>query len=581
MATREPKRLSDGWLKIPGGVHSGTAPSDDGLRQRGQVSFAVNTAFRGGWPMPRPGWRRRTLDFGGDTTLQARFTSALFQDAGAYNPNDTGLLLMSMHGGRVFRVDVTDSGTFPVLDASITGDLNPDNRQKVWSVQAENYFIFQDNLTKPYIYNGASARRAGKHEIPVGGPMAYGMGRLWVARGREYVGGDIIFGPSGTAMAGYRDSILKFTENAYLNEGGAFGTLYNTGDITGLDFIENINTALGEGDLIVHTRGAIYANSVPADRESWKALREPIQRVVKKGAGSLSDACLIGSNGDMFFRSKRGIESVMFAVRNFGQPANTPISKEMKRVISLDDRNLLKHCSGVLFDNRVLLTCSPHRTPRGTAHRGLVALDLDPQSSLSEKAPPIYDGVWTGLNVLKIVTGEHNGVERCFIYAVNPNNEIELWELSTDDQFDADGDSRIEWSYETRSCDFGNRFDMKMLDCGDFFVDRVSGEVDFDVDYRPDGYPCWVDWETWSECSKTKLCIEDFDECPTLPNFQEQYRPKHQFKQPADTFDPILKTMFRTGYEFQFRFKTTGFCRHKQCRLNAVEMQELPHGNAL
>lgn len=582
MSTRELKRLSDGFTKLDGGCNSGVATSDPLLGQLNQVHFAVNTTFRGGWPIPRPGLIKRHLSFPNADT-EAAFKSALFQEASAYNPDDGSLKLMSMHGGRVFRISVSNMATYEVLDVSIAGDLNPSARQRAWSVQGENYWILQDGQTKPFIYNGATARRSMVNEVPVGTAMAYGMGRLWVAKGREYLGGDIVNGPSGTPSLGFRDSFLKFTENLYIAEGGAFGLPLYAGDITGLKFIENINSALGVGELIIHTRNAVFANSVPPDRASWKDLREPIQRIVQKKFGSVSADSIVDASGNQFYRRRDGIGELMIAVRNFGQPGNTAISNEMKRIIQADDRNLLMFSRAGVFDNRLLMTCSPYRTPVGVAHRGLIALDFDPLTTIGGKRPPAYDGLWTGLKVLKIVVGEHEEVERCFIYAVNGSNEIELWEQTADLKHDNDGnaDSRIQWYYETRNLDFGSKFEMVKLDAGDFFVDNVSGEVDFDVDYRPDSYPCWIDWDAWEECATTDLCIEDFGACPTLPNFKPQYRPKKQFTQPADTFDPITKQMHRTGYEMQFRFKTTGYCRHKQFRANAIDVQEAPYGKGL
>jgi hypothetical protein len=105
--------------------------------------------------------------------------------------------------------------------------------------------------------------------------------------------------------------------------------------------------------------------------------------------------------------------------------------------------------------------------------------------------------------------------------------------------------------------------------------------VDFDVDYRPDGYPCWLDWDSWTECAKTSLCQADVTPCMAGPNFQMQYRPQHQLIQPVDTFDAITKKLHRVAYEFQVRLNLTGYCRLKQCRFNAYQTQEAPYGRQL
>ena len=47
---------------------------------------------------------------------------------------------------------------------------------------------------------------------------------------------------------------------------------------------------------------------------------------------------------------------------------------------------------------------------------------------------------------------------------------------------------RIEWSVDTRSMDFGSKFDANQLFAGDMFIDNVSGAVNISLQYRPDGY---------------------------------------------------------------------------------------------
>jgi hypothetical protein len=196
------------------------------------------------------------------------------------------------------------------------------------------------------------------------------------------------------------------------------------------------------------------------------------------------------------------------------------------------------------------------------------------------KTPPAWEGIWTGLNFLKLFTVYHQGEERCFAYVLNSDSEIELWELTTDSKVDNNGsDQSIQWSFESRSMDFGNKFDSNTLFSGDMFLDRLNGQVEIDVDYRPDSYPCWKDWDSWSECSKNSLCEADITRCMEVENFQEQYRPNHQLLQPADVFDSITNHLYRVGYEFQVRVNVIGFCRIKQCRFNAYQTQQLPYGD--
>lgn len=580
MATRDPKRVSDGYISSEGGIDSGRTPN---LLARNQWAFAINATFRGGWPGPRPGYRKIQLDFGNNETLQAAFEDGLFQVAGDYNPDDGSGSLIHMAGGRVFRVNLANLA-FPVQEISIAGDYNPSNIDQAWCCQGENFFIIQDGISKPFIYNGASPRRALDNEVPVGKQITYYMGRLWVARGREYVGGDIVFGPSGTAALDYRDSMLKFTENTFLNEGGAFTVPAQSGDITALKPIANINTALGQGELIIYTQNNVFANLVPQDRAAWKNTTNPIQRMVRLANGTYSQSAVVNVNEDLFDRTDNGIGSLAFSVRNAGQWGNTSISSEMSRILNDDARDFLRFASGVEFDNRLLMTASPGFVKdHGTYHRCLVPLDFDLITSMREKFPPAWEGIWTGLRILQVVTVKHFGVKYCFAYVLNADDKIELWEITRDDRFDNNitDDVRITWSLESRAFDFGSKFDMVKLESGDSFYDRLAGTANFDIKFRPDSYPCWIDWDNWEECAKYKLCEGEFGVCPTLPNYKEQYRPKRQFVQPPDTMDPILKKMFRNGFDFQILLTITGHVRQKQIRLNAYQVQELPSGGQL
>lgn len=590
MSVRDPKRVSDGFLQLSAGVDQGRAPNIIGVNQ---VAFAINTTFRGGWPLPRPGLKKCPLTFASEEEETA-FKTSLFQTAAPYREGNLASGI-SMQGGRIFQTHISD---FSVQDISIKWepdpvgnpgvfetDYNPANRQTAWAIQAENYWILQDGQSKPFIYNGASARRATEIEIPVGNQMVYYMGRIGVAKGREYVFGDIVYGPSGSPSLNYRDSILKFTENTFLAEGGAFAVPMDAGEIVGLKPIANLNTALGQGPLVVFTDSGVFATVLPQDRFTWKTTTQPLQTMIQLETGGIAQDLLVNVNEDLYYRTDDGIQSLAYAVRNSGQPGNTPISNEVRDILAADAGAFLPFGSGVNFDDRMLMTVSPALSRgHGVYHRGLVVLDFDLVTGMQSKMPPAWEGMWTGLNFLKLFRVRHDKVKRCFAYVLNADNEIELWEITKDAKFDNNGtdDSRISWSFDSRSMDFGSKFDSNQLFAGDMFIDQVNGQVDIDLDYRPDGYPCWIDWDNWSECAKVSMCADDFTgACVTLPNYQAQYRPYHQMVQPADSFDPITKKLHRIGYEMQFRMNMVGYCRVKQGRFNAYQVEQKPFGSQL
>jgi len=278
-------------------------------------------------------------------------------------------------------------------------------------------------------------------------------------------------------------------------------------------------------------------------------------------------------NGDVFYRSLDGVRSFILARRDFGTWGNTPISKEMNRVIEFDDKILLNYSSSVLFDNRLIQTCSPFRTANGVAHRGLMPLDFNLVSAMSERMPPAWEGLWTGLNILQLVKGTFNNTERCFAFVSN-EGVIELWEITLNDKFDTfDNDEKqILWSIETGSYSFNSPFDLKRLSGGDLWLYTLVGPVEFDLKFKPDGYPCWIDWLTFDECAKYKDC--DTPECGTPKVFLPQFRPKIKFEKPPETCDPILNKPHIDLFECQIFLEMLGYCEIKQLVIHAQERQE-------
>jgi hypothetical protein len=323
---------------------------------------------------------------------------------------------------------------------------------------------------------------------------------------------------------------------------------------------------------------------VPQDRAQWKNTTQPLQRVIQLSDGAASQDAVVNVNEDLFYRrATNGIASLAYAVRNAGQWGNHSISGEVQDILDSDSREFLQYGSGVNFDNRMLMTATPATVQgRGVVHKGLVVLDFDLITGMRETLPPAWEGYWTGLRIFKVVTVIHQNVTRCFFYTLNKDNQIEIWEQTFNEQFDYNGieDVRIEWSQEDRSMDFGTKFEAKKLASGDLFFDRVSGFLEFNIDFRPDGHPCYIPWDSWTEYAEVNQC-GPFDRCATIQEYKEQYRPKRQLVQPQDDFDPILQKQFRVGYEFQTRRRIKGFCRVKQQRLNAHSVQEPPSGGQI
>src|SRR5688572_30600887 len=567
MRDTPPTHIADGFSTLHRGVNSGRIPS---LLNRDQVAFAINAVFRGGYGQQRPGWIKRALQFLDiyNPEDEEEFTEGRFQGAAAFLPPGANPLVVASISGRIYAIDIINN--FNVVDVTPAGDPNSSIRPQAWFAQAEDWLIIQDGESRAIIFDGVASRRAMDNEVPTGTAMAYGMGRLWVARRKQFLAGDLFGGSSGTATYQYRDAVLKFTENTYLNEGGAFSLPMDAGEITAMRFTAQLDTTLGQGPLLVGTSDAVFSVHVPVDRNQWKEMRSPIQTIALLKYGPLSQASMEQVNSDIFFRAQDGVRSLVLAQRDFRSYGNVPVSREMARVIRRDERRLLKYSSAVLFDDRLLMTVSPQQVSnRGVYHRGLMALDFDPLSSMDDKTPPEWDGLWTGINFFQVLKIKVRDEERCFAFVFGSCDTIEFWEITRDALFDNE-DTRVTWQLEMPSYTWDNAFQYKRLQGGDMWVDRVTGTVDFDVDYRSDQYPGWVDWHAWSECANYRDCYAGtYPVCRTIPQYAEQYRPQMRLPQPANLCEETIPKYHRDGYEFQPRITITGFCRIRQMRLQA------------
>lgn len=439
-------------------------------------------------------------------------------------------------------------------------DPNDPNQEHVWMRQDEDYWIIQDSLGSAIIFDGATARRAGDKEIPTGTAMVFNeeIGRFVVAvNGNEIAIGDIATSNSGPT------GILKFTETGYFAEGGRFRIPRKFGKIIGIEMVSNLDRSNGQGPMIVFAQRGITTFNLPPNRESWKTLSYPAQ-INMPLKSATSQGSIVQVNGDLYYRAPDGLRSLVYAIREFTGPGNVPLSSELGRIFDHDDRKLLSYSSAVLFDNRIILTVSPLRSPNGIYHQGLAPLDLDLISRMGEKAPPIYEGIWTGLRPTRLLTDD----DRCFLFALSANNSNELWELHKEAGFD-NTTSRVVSSIETGAFNFqgggqtpdaASKTAKKLLDF-EIWVDSLVGRVDFLLQWRPDGYPCWFDWATAQVCIAYEDCPASADECKPLRTFNPGYATRIGFGQPPDSVESLDFKPARVFYHCQIRLVWTGQAR--------------------
>lgn len=563
MAEIERKRIAGGFYTLESGVMEGLNST---LIKPNQAARLINTTVRGGFPTTRPPYKRFPLKFQDGEQLDW-FKNHNVQGRHIYrSPVGMPSVIVSV-GGRIFKIDVTKPQNTNVIELTPVGDANPSVRPHVWMEQAEKYLVIQDGQSIPLIYDGATCRRSSlgdpNYEVPVGTAMVYGLGRLVVVRPhrRSYVIGDIVHG--GT-------EVIQFTEENYLNEGGDV-TVPIQGEITAVKITAQIDRSTGQGDLIVFTSYGAVSARIGENRSTWKNIQ--FQLVAMLGAGATSQNSVSLANGDLFLRARDGIRSLAMAQRQFQTSwSNTPLSREMNKTLSFDSPILLDFCESALFDNRMLVLCNQSPLPDGCYHRGIIALDFDIVSGMAEKLPPVYDGLWKGLRVTAIVSGEFPSGERCFVFHRNDDDENELWELFKDGVMDNDV-NRIEWIIEGPNMlkEGSTPMSLKQLQTGDISLEGIIGTVNVSVQFRPDASACWTDWHSFEVCAKTRSCDGD---CSQPVTYREQYRTKKRFPQPPDDCDVSDNKPARNGFEFQPRIVITGKCSVSAFRMFGTEIAE-------
>lgn len=407
-------------------------------------------------------------------------------------------------------------------------------------------------------------------ELPPGRMGDYGMGRIWMSlpNGINFIAGDIVGGPSGTPAYNYRDAVLKVSENQLLAGGGYFSVPSNLGLINAMRFTSQLDASLGQGPLMVSTPGGVFSCNAPTDRTTWQSLTNPILSESLIGFGGTGQDSTVVINGDLIMRSPDGLRSLLMARRDFWSWGNTPISFEVQPILNSDDPNGVPFESSVQFDNRMLVACTPVQQGGQWYFTNIIALNFDPLSSLQGKENSVYDGVWSGPNIIKMISNVFNGVTRCFAFCFNTTTStIEVHELlptANPSNLD-DGATPIQWSFMTpmlfNTAGEKGFFDLCTLEDGEFYVSGVTpGQpVQFTVSYRSDYTTTWTQWHSFTLPA------------PASPNAEQGVR-LGLGRPPSGIGNNSNSTATSSGRWFQLQFVITGSCVFKGLRV-AVSRQ--------
>lgn len=411
--------------------------------------------------------------------------------------------------------------------------------------------------------------------------------------------------------AGQDSDLLRFTETTFLNEGGSFAPTGKVGRVTGLVFLPVQDTSTGQGDLIAFCERGAVTFQVSAPRDQWKEL-QGFQRVLFDNIGSTSDN-ILPVNGDLFFRSREGngIRTYRNATAEASGYGQTPISAEIDPVLKQDTQWMLDGVSFANFDNRLLMTCLPKQFPRRAAdaaqaetfaaepvpvlYEGIAVLDFQSVSAGRGKSAAVFDGVWTGLRILKLVQGTFDGDPRCFAVCFHQDDtgrRVEIWEITKNDEFDTpvEGRRRIKAGIVTKAFNFDDMMGLKKLIRCDLWFDDLGGGLEFpfecELAYRPDDYPNFTTWQTFQRAFETE---HDFpyaappdDTAPIEPfNFERGYAPQVRFPTPPLTANIATSVPAYLGHDFTLRINWTGRAHLGRLMLHGQRLVENVGGGTL
>jgi hypothetical protein len=603
--------IPDGSFDFSGGVDSSKVTTlqsslvPTGL-PRNTLAWLINAGVRDGGITQRTGLQPllKILDAGH------------WQGGILYEPDSANPYLVCVISGHVYQALLEAPYTITDLSAAFAL-VNPDT-EMCWFCQGENYLVIQagdfgypgapveaatGNVgTLPLFWDGATLRRSigivttvapamlpNINEIPAATCMWYHGNRIWYAQARHVSAGDIVGGPSGNLALHFRDAILSVTENPLCFGGDGFSLPTNSGNIRALREEINLNESVANSRLLIWTRKSVFALSVPQTRTDWigaNASNAPLLVPVQKVNGAVGDRSVVPSNGDWFYQSfEPAIRSLITAVRYFTQWGNTPISQNENLALAFNDRSLMRFSSGIEFNNRMLQLTLPELAADGVnvIHRAILPLDFDVVSNMdttiAQTNKPVWEGAHSGLQHVQVFAGDFGGLPRAFAIIISDvDGSLQVWEITTFSRTE-NGDNRITWQMRSPAytwANAGKELELKQLNGGELWIDKLFGTVDFDVHYRVDADPCWRFWMHTQICTP-RSCQETDPPCiypyPAVP-YREGYRFPIVFPEPHPVCDSLGIRPTTLGYQFQVQITIKGWCRLRGLMLYALPREK-------
>lgn len=498
--------VTDQFITLIGGMNGGVDPM---VLPDGQYARGVNITSRGGLAKTRPGFKK---------ILDLNMFVEDFKGAGVYKLSSKDRIVYG-HGTDIKSIDLESSTLSRTTHATTFSEYS----KRYHFAQIHKYFVVQDGYSastwettswplileedseydQSAIRNGANPERA----FPKGFSMAYGQGRAFVTIEYAWTGDDgWVKVPrtnfeAGDIVKSHRESdVLSFTE-AREGTGGAISVVNELGLITGMGF-QKASSGTGDGPLIVFCQhgGVSYGVDLPRVNNDDAGVGDTMQswansafgRVLFQTGGTRAENTIASVNNDLVYRATDGIRTVRYSsalAQSEGSTlSNTSISREVDEFLDGDDFDSQEYASAAFADNRYAVTTK--KSSENGDWNGIVILDSSPVSMMTSSSTPIYDGIWTGLRFMQVMSARYQDKEQLMFIASTNGGRVGLYVLQ-DEDLDEENSIVPQSRVYTKYFHFGSAFVMKSLLHTDIWLEDIHGDLTVSVYYRGDGVKFW------------------------------------------------------------------------------------------
>ena len=431
-----------------------------------------------------------------------------------------------------------------------------------------DYLFMNDGVHMPAIVGPYANRHLSTQnddpEIPSGTLCVFGQGRIFFFdRYKQILQAGDVYKP------GDPESCLKFTEQAFLNESLSIDQPASYGEVRSMNFVKNMQTGTGLGQLVVFYEGGACAYNVYEPRADWLNVQLGQSLFTLSGTGGAAFNAQI--NNDLFFRTDTGLTTLRDYSTATNQGIRTlPISIPITPLLDRDQVWTLEPGSLAVDDNRVLFTSGLRIDAGGDSYfDSIISMDLASFYSGGD-TQMTFDGFWTGPKMTKVFTGTYAGDTVTFITSKGEDNANILWRFNEDLMDDTDKSPRSRWY--SRRMFFTNAFQYSRFVSAEIWFEEMRTDVSVKLYFRGES-------ELWQEASSgafnvpyydADTCATDVDATHILP----QGRAKVRIAVPEDACDPVTKRQIRSATSFQFCLEVTGVAAEPRMRFTAGDPAE-------